>query len=73
MSVMVAGQLIGAGASIVGGKRQRRAARRAAARARAERTKQQAALEKEKQAYRDLKFSNPYEGLQNPFAGLSGQ
>jgi len=46
----------------------RKAAARESALAREERAKQQAILEKQKQAYRDIKFTNPYEGMQNQYA-----
>ena len=59
---------ISAGAGLIGGKRQRREARRAEARARKERDEQRALLEKQKQEYRDIKFTNPYAGMENPYA-----
>jgi hypothetical protein len=59
---------ISAGASLLGGKKQRKAARRESALAREERAKQQAILEKQKQEYRDIEFTNPYEGMQNQYA-----
>ena len=65
---MVAAAGISAGAGLIGGKRQRREARRAEARARKERDEQRALLEKQKQEYRDIKFTNPYAGMENPYA-----
>ena len=56
--------------SSVGGKKQRRAARRAQREALAFRREQQAILEKQKDEYRALQFTNPYEGMANPFENL---
>jgi len=56
--------------SSVGGKKQRRAARRAQSEALAFRREQQAILEKQKDEYRALQFTNPYEGMANPFENL---
>jgi hypothetical protein len=54
--------------SMYSGKKQRKGARRENNLAREERAKQQAILEKQKQAYRDIEFTNPYEGMQNQYA-----
>ena len=56
----LAAPLIGAGVSLLGGKRQRKDAKRQSRLAREERAKQQAILEKQKQEYRDIEFTNPY-------------
>ena len=56
--------------SSVGGKKQRRAAARAQREALAFRREQQAILEKQKDEYRALQFTNPYEGMENPFEDL---
>ena len=62
------GAAISAGASLIGGKRQQKEARRQAALARKDQQEQRAILEKQKQEYRDIKFTNPYAGMQNPYA-----
>ncbi len=66
--------LIGTGANLlfgsIGGKKQKRAARRAQKEALAFRREQQAILEKQKDEYRALQFTNPYEGMENPFEDL---
>ena len=59
---------ISAGASLLGGKRQRKAAKRESRLAREERARQQAILEEQKQEYRDIEFTNPYAGMQNQYA-----
>jgi hypothetical protein len=59
---------ISAGASLIGGKRQQKAASRQAALARKDQQEQRAILEKQKQEYRDIKFTNPYAGMENPYA-----
>jgi hypothetical protein len=64
----VAAAGIGAAASLLSGRKQRKAARREARLAREERARQQAILEKQKQEYRDIEFTNPYEGMQNQYA-----
>jgi hypothetical protein len=51
-----------------GASKRRKAARREARLAREERARQQAILEKQKQEYRDIEFTNPYEGMQNQYA-----
>ena len=48
--------------------KQRKAATREADLARQERAEQQAILEKQKQEYRSLQFTNPYAGMQNQYA-----
>ena len=62
------GAAISAGASLIGGKRQQKEARRQAALARKDQEEQRAILEKQKQEYRDIKFTNPYAGMENPYA-----
>ena len=54
--------------SLYSGKKQRKAAKRESGLAREERAKQQAILEKQKQEYRDIEFTNPYAGMQNQYA-----
>ena len=64
---------IGAASTIVssvGGKKQRRAAARSQREALAFQREQQAILEKQKDEYRALQFTNPYEGMANPFEDL---
>ena len=62
--------LVTAAASLYSANKQRGAARRESRLAREERAKMQAILEKQKQAYRDIEFTNPYEGMQNQYAGM---
>jgi len=52
----------------MGGKKQRKAASRESARARAERAEQNRLLEKQKDEYRAMKFTNPYADMENPYA-----
>ena len=67
---MIAGSVISAGVSAIGGKKQRKSARRAESRARSDRAQQQALLEAQKDEYRALQFTNPYEDMENPFEDL---
>ena len=67
---MLAGSVISAGVSAIGGKKQRKSARRAESRARSDRAQQQALLEAQKDEYRALQFTNPYEDMENPFEDL---
>ena len=60
--------LIPAAVGLYTASKQRKAARREAELARQEREEQQAILEKQKQEYRDIQFTNPYAGMQNQFA-----
>ena len=60
--------LIPAAVGLMTASSQRKAARREADLARQEREEQQAILEKQKQEYRDIQFTNPYAGMQNQFA-----
>ena len=60
--------LIPAAIGLMTASKQRKAARREADLAREEREQQQAILEKQKQEYRDIEFTNPYEGMQNQYA-----
>ena len=69
-TAMVAGSVISAGVSLIGGKKQRKSARRSESRARADRKEQQAILEAQKDEYRALQFTNPYEDMENPFEDL---
>jgi len=69
-SASLVGAGITAGASLIGGKRQRRQARRQANQQLAFQREQQAILEEQKQAYRDIEFTNPYADMENPYAGL---
>jgi len=65
---VVAAAVISGAVSMYSAKKQRGAARREANLARQERAEQQAILEKQKQEYRDIEFTNPYEGMQNQYA-----
>ena len=56
--------------SSIGGKKQRRAAARMQREALAFQKEQQAILEKQKDEYRALQFTNPYEGMENPFEDI---
>ena len=67
MPPMVALNAINLGASVLGGKKQRKAAQRAQAQALAFQKQQAALLEKQKEEYRSLEFSNPYAGMQTQF------
>ena len=60
--------LIPAAVGFLSASKQRRAAKKEADLARQERAEQQAILEKQKQEYRDIQFTNPYAGMQNQFA-----
>lgn len=62
---------ISAVASVSSGNAQRRAASRAAAAGKIERDEQNAILEVQKQEYRDIKFTNPYEGMENAMEDLT--
>jgi len=66
----VAAAGIGAAASLIGGKRQRREARRQQAEMLKLQKEQQALLEKQKDEFREIEFSNPYAGMENPFEDL---
>ena len=59
---------VGAAASMSVASKQRKQARKMSGQARADRAKQQAILEKQKQEYRDIEFTNPYAGMQNQYA-----
>ena len=65
---MVALQGIGLASSIIGGKRQKRAARQNQAKMLEAQKEQQALLEKQKDEFRAMEFSNPYAGMENPYA-----
>jgi len=52
----------------VGGKKQRKAAARESSLARAERAEQNKLLEKQKEEYRAMEFTNPYADMENPYA-----
>ena len=56
--------------SSIGGKKQRRTAARSQREALAFQKEQQAILEKQKDEYRALQFTNPYEGMENQFEDL---
>ena len=58
----------GAAISAYGGKKQRKAAARESSLARAERAEQNKLLEKQKEEYRAIKFTNPYAGMENQYA-----
>ena len=62
---------VAVGTSVMGAmgrKKQRKAASRESARARAERAEQNRLLEKQKDEYRAMKFTNPYADMENPYA-----
>ena len=73
MSAIPWGSIISAGASLWSASRQRRDAKRRAAKDLAFKQEQADLLEKQKQAYRDIEFRNPYAGMQNPYAGMENQ
>ena len=52
----------------VGGKKQQKAASRQSSLARAERAEQNKILEKQKEEYRAMEFTNPYAGMENQYA-----
>ena len=58
----------GAAISAYGGKKQRKAASKESSLARAERAEQNKLLEKQKEEYRDMEFTNPYAGMENQYA-----
>ena len=62
------GAAIGAGASLLGGKKQQQAAAKESRLARAERAKQNKILEKQKDEYRAMEFTNPYANMENQYA-----
>ena len=64
------GAIISAGASLWSASRRRKAAKKQAAKDLAFKQEQNDALEKQRQAYRDIEFRNPYAGMQNPYAGM---
>ena len=66
--VAVAG--IGAVSSLIGGKRQKKAARRQQAEMLKLQKEQQAILEKQKDEFREIEFSNPYADMENPYEDL---
>ena len=66
----VAAAGIGAVSSLIGGKRQRKAARRQQAEMLKLQKEQQALLEKQKDEFRQIEFSNPYADMENPFEDL---
>ena len=66
----VAAAGIGAVSSLIGGKRQRKAARRQQAEMLKLQKEQQALLEKQKDEFREIEFSNPYADMENPFEDL---
>ena len=62
--------LISAGLGFLSARKQRKQAARQAAQDREFQREQAELLEKEKQAYRDMTLTNPYEGMTNAFGGL---
>ena len=62
---MTAMQIAGTASSIIGGKRQKREAARAARQALAERQEQQKRVDKQVAEYKAIKFENPYANLTN--------
>ena len=63
-------QLISAGLSFLSARSQRRQAKRQFAEQQKIRKEQQALLEQQKQEYRDIEFTNPYAGLENPYMDM---
>tara|TARA_R110000737_G_scaffold325530_1_gene338931 strand:- start:2065 stop:2745 length:681 start_codon:yes stop_codon:yes gene_type:complete len=61
---------VGAASSMVTAGKQRKAAADQSRQAKAERDKQNAVLEKQKKEYRDIKFTNPYENMENTMEDL---
>jgi len=61
---------IPAALSLFGANRQRKESRRQSNQALEYQTEQDALLEEQKQAYRDITFTNPYEGVENAYGGL---
>jgi type II secretory pathway pseudopilin PulG len=55
---------------LIGGKRQKKRANRQAAQQQQYQQEQAALLEEQKQAYRDIVFTNPYADVENAYAGL---
>lgn len=62
--------LVIAGSKMISANKQRRAAQRNADRAFEYQKEKDALLEEQKQAYRDIKFTNPYKNMENAFEGL---
>lgn len=62
--------LVVAGAKMISANKQRRSAQRNADRAFEYQKEKDALLEEQKQVYRDIKFTNPYENMENAFGGL---
>ena len=62
---------VGAAASMSVAGKQRRQAQKMSDQARADRAKQNAIVEKQKQEYRDIKFTNPYENMENTMEDLT--
>ena len=63
--------IIGAGASLYSASQTRKAGRVIESQARADRDKQNKILEQQKQEYRDIKFTNPYENMENTMEDLT--
>jgi len=68
---MLAIAAIGVGVSMYNGSKNRKAAAKAAGKAKAEKDKQIALLNVEKQRYESFKFENPYENIQTEFENTS--
>jgi len=62
--------LISAGLGFLSARKQRKQAKSQAAKDRAFQQEQAELLEQQKQAYRDITITNPYEGMQNAYGGL---
>jgi len=67
---MIAVAAIGVGASVYAGSKNRKAAKEATEKAEEEKTKQMAALAKEKKRYESFEFKNPYENLQTEYENV---
>ena len=65
--------IAGAGISAYSASKQRKAARGAENRARADMAEQNRLLDIQKQKYRDIEFTNPYADMQNQFADYENQ
>ena len=71
MGPQLAMQGIGLASSLIGGKKQKRRARAAKAKAEKKQNEQQRLLEIQKDEYRQMQFTNPYAGMENPYEDLT--
>lgn len=70
MAGISTGTLLLAGASLLSGSKSRKSAARSSARSLAFQREQAALLEKQKEAYREIEFFNPYADMENAYGGL---